>query len=75
MIIAQIKIIFFLGDLDLKSRSKIIFCPKCLFFEGQNFKTDEKCQEVKPRRISHDPFFAIKLEGVVTAFMLHKSRL
>jgi hypothetical protein len=34
--------IFFLSDLDLKSWSKIIFCPKCPLFEGQNFKTDKK---------------------------------
>jgi hypothetical protein len=35
------------------------------------------CQEVKPRRISHDPFFATKLEGVVTSWLgnhIFKSR-
>jgi hypothetical protein len=34
------------NDLDLKSRSKIIFCPKCPLFEGQNFKTDNKYFEI-----------------------------
>jgi hypothetical protein len=30
------------SDLDLKSRSKIIFCSKSPLFEGQIFKTDQK---------------------------------
>jgi hypothetical protein len=34
--------IFLKSDLDLKSRSKIIFCAKCPLFEGQIFKTDQK---------------------------------
>jgi hypothetical protein len=38
--------IFKKNDLDLKSRSKIIFCPKCPLFEGQNFKTDKKSFEI-----------------------------